>query len=140
MNEMNYIKDIQHLVATCKKTLILKDHDRFYLVLENIEDVNSELQNPCSNGEGLRIVKMNQLFRKAIALKSEVCVCTSLNKVIADGIHILNVRFDGCQFLDDAVCDVGIMDAKYKISYPCRSGNYPQSQYMLDYAGEYDIQ
>lgn len=59
------------------------------------------------------------MYRKVIALKDNY-LCISLNKVIIEGIHRIEVIFDKCyNKISNANAAVGIMKTDYQIPYPC---------------------
>ncbi|KAA6373041.1 MAG: hypothetical protein EZS28_031433, partial [Streblomastix strix] len=97
-------------------------------------DNKSELENPDPTGQGVRFERIQDLNRKAVALKEEV-LSVSLNKVIKDGIHRIEVRFAKSNQLGHSFGSVGIVKAGYKIPYPCDSSSEPHNLNMLDYFG-----
>ncbi|KAA6370276.1 MAG: hypothetical protein EZS28_034196 [Streblomastix strix] len=99
------------------------------------QDNKSELENPDPTGQGVRIERIQDLNRKAVALKQEN-LSVSLNKVIKDGIHRIEVRFEKCKQNGFSAGSVGTVKAGYKIPYPCDSNDKPHRQSMLEYFGD----
>ncbi|KAA6398882.1 MAG: hypothetical protein EZS28_005591 [Streblomastix strix] len=99
-----------------------------------IEDIKSQLENPDPTGQGVRLEKIQNLIRKAVALKEDP-LSISLNKVIKDGIHRIEVMFEKCNYgrYSDGV--VGIVKADHKIPYPCNPGLEPHKKNMLFFSG-----
>ncbi|KAA6368456.1 MAG: hypothetical protein EZS28_036017, partial [Streblomastix strix] len=101
-----------------------------------IEDNKSELENPDPTGQGVRLERIQDLNRKAVALKDQQPLSVSLNKVIKDGIHRVEVRFEKCNGLFDYMNGVvGILKANYQIPYPCAPGLNQYNKNMLNYDG-----
>ncbi|KAA6382179.1 MAG: hypothetical protein EZS28_022294 [Streblomastix strix] len=101
----------------------------------SIEDNTSKLENLDSIGQNVRLEKTGEMYRKVIALKDNY-LCISLNKVIIEGIHRIEVIFDKCyNKISNANAAVGIMKTDYQIPYPCNPYVEPNRQYMLYYHG-----
>ncbi|KAA6390824.1 MAG: hypothetical protein EZS28_013649 [Streblomastix strix] len=131
-NEINQLRQIQAPSSATHSTQVIQP-----VVDGNatIKDNKSELENPDPTGQEVRIERIQDLNRKAVALKLEY-LSVSLNKVIKDGIHRIEVRFAKCKSLigySDG--SVGIVKAGYKIPYPCNNQEEPHKQNMLEYYG-----
>ncbi|KAA6388075.1 MAG: hypothetical protein EZS28_016397 [Streblomastix strix] len=83
------------------------------------EDHISELENPDSSGQRVRLYWILRLFRKAESLNGEY-VAIPLNKVMNDGIHQISVKFEQCNFNGFVQGYVGIMKVDYNIPCPCK--------------------
>ncbi|KAA6391962.1 MAG: hypothetical protein EZS28_012510 [Streblomastix strix] len=99
-----------------------------------IEDITSELENPDSQGHGIRFECIDGMLRRVVALhKSDLSF--SLNKQIKNGIHSISVKFDknSREQHEHIRGRVGIMKASYQIPYPCNPFSEPHRFNMLFY-------
>ncbi|KAA6374656.1 MAG: hypothetical protein EZS28_029817 [Streblomastix strix] len=134
-NEINQLRQTQApSSATHSIQLIQAVVDRNAI----IEDNKSELENPDPTGQGVRFERIQDLNRKAVALRCDR-LSVSLNNVIKDGIHRIEVRFEKCNNVEYSYGAVGIVKAGYKIPYPSFPCNSEQRmtviQSMLEYYG-----
>ncbi|KAA6377026.1 MAG: hypothetical protein EZS28_027447 [Streblomastix strix] len=132
-NEINQLRQIQAPSSATHSTQVIQP-----VVDRNatIQDNKSELENPDPTGQGVRLERIQDLNRKAVALKQEY-LSVSLNKVIKDGIHRIEVRFEKFNQYGFSVGSVGIVKAGYKIPYPCYPYGEPHAKNMLLYYGYY---
>ncbi|KAA6379735.1 MAG: hypothetical protein EZS28_024739, partial [Streblomastix strix] len=130
-NEINQLRQIQAPSSATHSTQVIQP-----VVDRNatIEDNKSELENPDPTEQGVRLERIQDLNRKAVALK-QGSLCVSLNKVIKDGIHRIEVRFKKCNSGKYSFGSVGIVKAGYKIPYSCKPFGEPHKQNMLEYYG-----
>ncbi|KAA6364869.1 MAG: hypothetical protein EZS28_039604, partial [Streblomastix strix] len=130
-NEINQLRQIQAPSSATHSTQVIQP-----VVDRNatIEDNKSELGNPDPTGQRVRFERIQDLNRKAVALKQGY-LSVSLNKVIKDGIHRIEVRFEKSNSGGHQYGSVGIVKAGYKIPYPCNSNFDPHKQNMLEYYG-----
>ncbi|KAA6381025.1 MAG: hypothetical protein EZS28_023448 [Streblomastix strix] len=99
------------------------------------KDTSSELDNPDPLGLGVKFERVEGLIRKANALRQEH-ISLSLNKVITDGIHRVEVRFRKCNTSNGyADAYIGIVKADYVVPFPCNPYMEPHNKYMLYYHG-----
>ncbi|KAA6364770.1 MAG: hypothetical protein EZS28_039703 [Streblomastix strix] len=130
--EINQLRQIQDpSLATHSTQVIQPVVDRN----ATLEDNKSELENPDPTGQGLRLERIQDLNRKAVAIKEDA-LSISLNKVIKDGIHRIEVRFDKCNYDKYSRGSVGIVKAGYKIPYPCDLSNSKMNLMKILYINE----
>ncbi|KAA6355473.1 MAG: hypothetical protein EZS28_049000 [Streblomastix strix] len=133
LTEINELSDVQQFIGVDKKKFPLQNHPRFH---KSIENALYELDNPDQTCKGVRLELANGLLRKAVALQDNKPCSVSLNKVLRDIIHKIEVRFDKCNSLFGYMNGVvGILKANYQIPYPCAPGGYPHNKNMLNYDG-----
>ncbi|KAA6365963.1 MAG: hypothetical protein EZS28_038510 [Streblomastix strix] len=124
LTEIDELSDVQQFIGVNKKTFPLQNHPRFH---KSIENALYELDNPDQTCKGVRLELVNGLLRKAVALQDNKPCSVSLNKVLRDTIHKIEVRFDKCNSLFGYMNGVvGILKANYQIPYPCAPGGYPR--------------
>ncbi|KAA6402296.1 MAG: hypothetical protein EZS28_002170 [Streblomastix strix] len=98
------------------------------------DDSKSELENPDPTGQELKLLYVDQLQRKVVAI-SKNNHSIPLNLVIKNGIHCFSGKFDKSSIQDHAYRIIGIVKADFRLSFPCAPGAEINMQSMLYYNG-----
>ncbi|KAA6382673.1 MAG: hypothetical protein EZS28_021799 [Streblomastix strix] len=98
------------------------------------EDKTSELFNPDTTGQYIRIERVDGLNRKAVALQVKEVVIP-LNKEITKGIHSVSARFEKSNKYGSANADVGIAKESFVITCPCNIDAEENYKSLLYYFG-----
>ncbi|KAA6379090.1 MAG: hypothetical protein EZS28_025382 [Streblomastix strix] len=99
------------------------------------EDKTSELSNPDTTGQYIRLSLVDGLNRKAIARQDKQCVVIPLNKEMTKGIHNVSARFDKSNLNGFSLVYIGITKASHAIPCPCKPFDEQNNKSMLFYHG-----
>ncbi|KAA6366522.1 MAG: hypothetical protein EZS28_037951 [Streblomastix strix] len=101
------------------------------------EDKKSQLSNPDTTGEYIRLERIDRLNRKAVALQYNQYIVIPLNKEISKGIHSVSAKFEKSNLIGFANVFVGIAKATHIITCPCDPAVVQNNKIMLFYHGHY---
>ncbi|KAA6381636.1 MAG: hypothetical protein EZS28_022837 [Streblomastix strix] len=129
--------EIQHLRTeiTQLRNISIQNPQIPLVIDQTQEDKTSELSNPDTTGEYIRLSRVDGLNRKAIALQDKQCVVIPLNKEMTKGIHSVSAKFEKCNLSGFANVYVGIAKASHPIPCPCDPLDEQNNKSMLYYFG-----